>query len=133
MKKYWYFAALVFGFAACKQENEPLKQRISGADSIAINFFRGDGTMDTVTSVKIIRNKQQIVQLAGLVSDEISKPNFSCGFDGSLHFFKMNKVIQDIDFRMEDENCMYFTFMQSGKHEATKLSPAAKALLQSFK
>ena len=118
---------------ACKQVNEPLKQHIVSADSVAVNYYSGDGTMDTVVAVRIIRNKQQIAELATHISEEAAKRDFKCGFDGSLHFFKMNKVIQDVDFRMGDKDCMYFTFMQFGKLEATRLSPAAKALIESLK
>ena len=45
-------------------------------------------------------------------------------------FFKKNMVVQDIDFRMNDAACMYFTFKQDGKTAATALSPEAKKLLK---
>ena len=133
MKHWRLLIGAIFSLTACKQPNEPLKQRIAAADSVAVNYYSGDGTMDTVIAVRIIRNKQQIVDLATHISEEAAKRDFKCGFDGSLHFFKMNKVIQDVDFRMGDEDCMYFTFMQFGKLEATRLSPAAKTLIESIK
>ena len=133
MKYWWFFLGAVFSITACKQPNEPLKERIASADSVAVNYYSGDGTMDTVVAVRIIRNKQQITELATHISEEAVKRDFKCGFDGSLHFFKMNKVIQDVDFRMGDKDCMYFTFMQFGKLEATRLSPAAKTLIESLK
>ena len=131
--KYWFIIGAVLSVTACKQPNEPLKERIASADSVAVNYYSGDGTMDTVVAVRIIRNKQQIADLAMHISEETVKRNFKCGLDGSLHFFKMNKVIQDVDFRMGDKDCMYFTFMQLGKLEATQLSPAAKTLIESLK
>lgn len=89
--------------------------------------------MDTVVAVKIVRDKQKIDKLADYVGKRSAERNFKCGYDGSLHFFKMNQVIQDIDFRMNDADCMYFFFSQQGKFEATALSEDAKELINSFR
>lgn len=89
--------------------------------------------MDTVVAVKIIRDKKQVSQLAELISATTTDANLKCGYDGSLHLFKDNRVIQDIDFRMNDVNCMLFSFMQEGKITGTKLSPEAKQFLESIK
>ncbi|MEO5888755.1 MAG: hypothetical protein ABIQ31_00820 [Ferruginibacter sp.] len=118
---------------ACNQPNTAIKERISNSDSVAINYFRGDGTMDTVVMVKIIRNKEQIERLSALISQNSVTGNNKCGYDGSLHFFKMNQVIQDIDFRMATGDCMFFSFLQLGKPQATELSQDAKALINSFR
>jgi hypothetical protein len=133
MKYSFYILLFCSLFTACKQSNQEIKERIITADSVAVNFFPGDGSMDTVIAVKIIRDKQQITKLATLISDEKTPRDFKCGYDGSLHFFKLNKVIQDVDFRMDDNNCMYFSFLQQGRHEATRLSSEAKELISSFR
>lgn len=88
--------------------------------------------MDTVVAVKIIKDKAAINQLAKLAGG-YTTANKSCGFDGTLHFFKMDKVIQDIEFRMNDEQCSYFTFMLEGVAYKTELNADAKKLLQSMK
>lgn len=99
---------------------------------MAINWFKGDGSMDTVVAVKIIRDKNSINQLAKLAGGNVnSKTN--CGYDGSLHFFKMDKVIQDIRFRMNDENCLHFEFVLEGKPYSTGLNAEARTLLQSLR
>jgi len=118
---------------ACRHSNKEIIQRISVSDSLAINYFKGDGTMDTVVAVKIIRDKQTVNRLADLIGEQIVERNYKCGYDGSLHFFRMNQVIQDIDFRMNEAGCMYFTFLQKGKQQATRLSEEAKALITSLK
>lgn len=100
---------------------------------MAINYFKGDGSIDTVVAVKIIRDKMTINELANVIASKKSSDNFNCGYDGSLHFFKMNRVIQDIDFKMNDADCMHFSFSQDGKLTATKLSQEAKHLLESLK
>lgn len=127
-----FFCLLVF-FTACKRPNTKIKERISNADSVAINYFKGDGTMDTVIAVKIVQDKKTIGQLSDLINASSAKANIKCGYDGSLHFFKNNMVVQDIDFRMNDMNCMFFTFKQEGMLVATILSPEAKKILESIK
>ena len=105
-------------------------ERINNADSLAINYFKGDGTMDSVIAVKIVRDRKVMDQLISLISASSAIIKTKCGYDGSLHFFKKGVVVQDIDFRMNDAACMYFTFRQDGKTAATILLPEAKKLLQ---
>lgn len=71
---------------ACSHPNKALKQRIVDADSMAINYFRGDGTMSAVEAIKIIRDKRKIEQLASFIAETPAKGNVKCGYDGSLHF-----------------------------------------------
>ena len=133
MKIFGIFVALVFILTACNSINKKIKEKISNADSIVINYFKGDGSMDTVIAVKIVRDKKQIDQLSNMISASSAKPNLKCGYDGSLHFFKKNMVIQDIDFRMNEPACSYFSFKQDGNIAATILSPEAKQLLENIK
>ncbi|MEP7144179.1 MAG: hypothetical protein ABI707_14950 [Ferruginibacter sp.] len=133
MNHSWYILFAVCVLMACNHPNREIKERIADADSMAINYFKGDGTMDTVVAVKIIRDKKKIEQLAGFISEHSIERNYKCGYDGSLHFFKMNQVIQDIDFRMNEQGCMCFSFLQGGKSQATVLSRAAKEMITSFR
>jgi hypothetical protein len=133
MKNVVFLISVVFVFTACNQTNGKLKERIINSDSVAINYFKGDGTMDTVVLVKIIRDRKMINQLATLIVEKKGEANFKCGYDGTVHFFKMNSVIQDLDFNMQDANCMHFSFMQEGKPATTILLPEAKQLLESFR
>ena len=118
---------------ACIHSNEEMKDQLTGSDSVAINYFKGDGSMDTVMAIKIINDKQKIDQLATFISGRSVKGNFKCGYDGSLHFFKMNRVVKDINFRMNSVECMYFYFLQNGKSEATALSQPAKEWIISMR
>ena len=133
MKNSVFILSIVCALTACNHPNKEIKERIMNADSVAINYFKGDGTMDTVVAIKIISDKQKIEQLVILIAAQRVEGNYKCGYDGSLHFFKMNKVIQDIDFRMNEEDCMYFSFMRNGKPQATALSKGAKELINSFR
>ena len=123
---------IIILFTSCKNAVTQLTAKVVDSDSMAINYFKGDGSMDTVVAVKIIRNKSQVNQLAKMAGGNVTD-NFKCGYDGSIHFFKTGKVIQDIDFRMKDVQCMYFSFMLEGKLYATSLSPEAKQLLENLR
>ncbi|MEO6550547.1 MAG: hypothetical protein ABIN94_21250 [Ferruginibacter sp.] len=133
MIKVLYLLSIIFALTACNHGNPEIKERLANPDSVAINYFKGDGTMDTVVAVKIIRDKQKLEQLVQYIAASSSQRKADCGYDGSLHFFKMNSVIQDIDFRMNAEGCMLFSFMLYGKREATELPASAKELLNSFR
>lgn len=125
------FTAIVF--LSCKHSNEALKERLIVSDSVAINYFKGDGTMDTVVTVRIIRDKNTMEQLSNFVSADIIKEKANCGFDGSLHFFKADMVIQDIYFRMNSDDCSQFTFSFNKERTASQLSADAKKLLLQLK
>lgn len=130
MKKRLIFFWVLITLTACNKPDKKIKERISNADSLAINYFKGDGTMDSVIAVKIVRDKKIMDQFSNLISASSTMANTKCGYDGSLHFFKKDMVVQDIYFRMNDAACMYFTFTQNGIIAATVLSPEAKKLLQ---
>ncbi|UEG50460.1 hypothetical protein LK994_03090 [Ferruginibacter lapsinanis] len=133
MKNCFLLLLIICCLVACKRTNSKLKEQIIASDSVAINYFTGDGKMDTVTAVKIISDKKIIAQLVDMISAKKQSIVGKCGYDGSLHFFKNNVVIQDVDFRMNEANCMQFSFMQEGKLAATTLSPEARQLLENIR
>ena len=130
MKNLILLLSLFAILSCCNRKNTKIAERITNGDSVAINFFKGDGSMDTVAAVRIVRDKKTIEQLSNLIGASSTELKLKCGYDGSLHFFKQNKVEQDIYFRMNDKDCMCFSFNQNGKTVATILSPEAKELLQ---
>jgi hypothetical protein len=130
--KYFILAVSSIIFISCKQSVPQLTEKITNADSMAINYFIGDGTMDTVVAVKIIADKNKMNQLAKLAGGIVTDKS-NCGFDGSLHFFKNNQVIQDISFRINEVTCNHFSFKLDGKLYFTQLTPEAKDMILSFK
>ncbi len=133
MKKIITFFILSLLFISCNNAGKQLKERIVDADSVAINYFKGDGTMDTVEVVKIIRDKQTLDQLTNLITTAGATYTTNCGVDGSIHYFKKNRVVQDIEFRMNKADCTQFSFLLNGKTVATALSAEAKKLLEAVK
>jgi hypothetical protein len=116
-------------FFSCKHSNKELKERLTLTDSAAVNYFKGDGSMDTVVLVKIIKDKNMLNQLNSFITEDIIKEKINCGYDGSLHFFKNNMVVEDIYFRMDNDGCSQFTFSFQGVRSAARLSGEAKKLL----
>lgn len=133
MKKILTFTILIFLIISCNKTGKQLKERIANADSVAINYFKGDGTMDTVVTVKIIRDKKTLNELSNMLTASTAKFTNNCGADGSIHFFKKDRVVQDIDFRMNKAYCTQFSFLMNGKIVATALSAEAKKLLETIK
>lgn len=116
----------------CDNSVKQLGENIAGADSIAINYFR-DGKMDTVTAVKIIRDKKSIEDITALMTESSVPVKDKCGYDGSIHFFKNDQVIQDVFFSSTTEECRMFLFQLKGKDIATQLDDKAKEFLSSQK
>ncbi len=132
MKNVITLAIIVIALSSCHHSDKQLKIKISNADSVAINYFTGDGKIDSVTRVKIIRDKNTMEQLADFTSASLTDIKENCGYDGTIHFYKNDNVVQDIRFRMNDEKCMQFTYAEDGNIVATKLSQQAKELLEAI-
>lgn len=132
--KYLITTLVLAGFlTSCNKTGKALKERIINADSAAINFFKGDGSMDTVVAVKIIRDKASLEKLTQLVTAAPAVARANCGSDGSIHYFKSNRVVQDIYFRMNSKDCDHFSFVLDGKTAATAFSAGAAAFLTEVK
>lgn len=123
---------LGISLSACNKTGKALKEKVSGADSVAINYFKGDGTMDSVVAVKIVRDAKLIEAITEMSGSRASKNVNTCGADGSMHFFKMNKVIQDIDFRLGDD-CSQLAYSFMGAWYTAALHNDAKQLLLGLK
>jgi hypothetical protein len=127
--KYFLIAVLALNLFSCTKPTG-IKEVISGADSVAINFFKGDGTADTVTNMVMLRDKSQINKLADYV-EAAKAEQYKCGYDGSIHIFKRDAVLQDISFSFNDVQCMHFSFLLNHKLFSTKLSAKAVQFLKS--
>jgi hypothetical protein len=132
MKKGAWVIGAVILLAACNEDHGAFLEKVAGADSVGINYFRGDGRTDTVTAVKIVRDKAQITQLSNFVAGPTTS-QYKCGYDGSLHYFKRGIVVQDVLFKMNDVQCMHFSFMFNGQSYTTALKPEARQLLEGFR
>lgn len=134
MKNLLLLLILIVIATSCRHHYKELNHQLAAADSMAINYFRGDGTMDTVILVKIIKDKNTIQQIAEMITASGSEKASNCGVDGSIHFFKNDMVIKDADFRMNNDQCMHFALKdEQGKAINTELTAAARQLLETLK
>ncbi|HMK03373.1 MAG TPA: hypothetical protein VK489_04245 [Ferruginibacter sp.] len=124
------FLTIVFFIASCTKPTG-IKEVVLGADSVAVSFFKGDGSIDPVVKVTILRERKDLEKLSGYMESGRTQ-NFKCGYDGSLHFFKKDIVLKEVDFRMNDADCMHFSFLLEGKLYNTSLSAEAKQFLGSI-
>lgn len=122
---------MLAGLFSCTSNND-VKEWIISSDSVAINYFKGDGSRDSVYQVVILKDKKQIESLAGYMTGSSSE-NYKCSYDGSIQFYKNRTVILDAEFRMNLSGCMHFAFVYNDKLYSTKMSEEAKQFLKSAK
>jgi len=125
------FLAIVILVSSCSKPTG-IKEVVLSADSVAVSFFKGDGSIDPVVKVVMLRDRENLEKLAGYIESGRTE-NFKCGYDGSLHFFKKDIVLKQVDFRMNDADCMHFSFLIDGKLYNTNLSAEAKQFIRSIK
>ncbi len=123
-------SVIVFA-ASCNHPNKELKELISSSDSVYVQYF--SGSQNSVATIKSIKSRDTINKLTNVITGSVVEGKSNCGYDGSIHFFKNNVVVQDIYFKMNNEDCSQFTFMQNNKSAATKLSGDARKLLEDLK
>jgi hypothetical protein len=129
MKKYMLLLLLPQVLFSCTNPTG-IKDVIAGADSVAINYFKGDGTADTVTNMVMLRDKNQINKLADYV-EATKAEQYKCGYDGSIHIFKQDVVLQDINFSFNNVQCMHFSFVLNNQLHSTILSAEALQFIKS--
>jgi hypothetical protein len=129
MSTFYKFLIPCLLFFSCNNVHEQGRNIIEHSDSVAVNFFTGDGKIDSVTKVAMIKLKEDI----SLIENEATAATFNadkkCGYDGSLHFFKKNRVVLDIWFKKNDEKCNAFEYTYQGKLVHTKMGNKAIELL----
>lgn len=121
--------AAVFVFASCNQTATQFKEKVAGSDSLAINYYDSGGKMDSVVAVKITSKPEKIEILTNYIVQNKTSINNNCGIDGSIHYFKNDKVVQDVFF-CSSKDCRQFIFSLNGEKYSTKLSDEAKNLLE---
>jgi hypothetical protein len=106
------------------------KSVITNADSVAINYFKGDGTADTVINMVMLKDKNQISKLAAYIETTTTE-DYKCCYDGSIHIFNKDAVVQNIYFSLNDVQCMHFSFLLNNKLFSTTLSAEALQFIKS--
>ena len=114
-------------FSSCSGDS-PV--HLSGSDSLVINFNepQSNSIEKTVNTTEV----NAIKKLARFTGGE-SAPEYKCGYDGNLQFYKNGELSGDISFNYSGENCRHFIQMKEGKLTSTKMSNEAADFLKSLR
>ncbi len=114
-------------FASCNQS--AIKTKLSGADSLVINFNDPQTNIikKTVTTVE----NSAINRLSEFLDAKKSEL-YKCGYDGNMIFFARGQKKIDVSFHYTDESCRHFIFDMNGELKATKMSSEAADFLKSL-
>jgi hypothetical protein len=111
---------LLFCFAACSQPDKAWRTRLVHIDSVAINMFPGNGSMDSVLGVTVIRDKGTIDSICRWVTEaQADKPSTPCGPQASLHFFSRGMVMHDAE--LGTAACGVLNYRFQGKVHYTRI------------
>ncbi|HSU28508.1 MAG TPA: hypothetical protein VLJ68_09020 [Chitinophagaceae bacterium] len=114
--------AIVIVLAATSCKQSAVEKKLSGCDSLQINF--NDKSVATT-------EKTAIKKLVGFLDGKKTE-QFKCGYDGKLLFYKDNAVLMDVDFKFTEPGCMHFLYTMEGQLISTKLNGEAADLLESL-
>ena len=115
--------------AACTG-NQDVSGKLSGSDSLVINFYEPGTT--TVVQTVATTEAAAIRRLTEFVSAKETEI-FKCGYDGNLLFFEKGNQVSDVSFKFSDETCRHFLMDIKGKLVATTMSAAAANFLSDLK
>ena len=129
MKLIFVFFSLLalFLFSSCT--DSPISKKLSGSDSLVINFKEqiNDSVTKTVTTIE----RNAIRKLIRFV-DARSAEEYKCGYDGNLTFYVDGGAILPVVFKYKEADCRHFLFELDGKLMSTKMSKEAADFLGSL-
>ena len=110
---------VVYFFSSCAQPDKAWRERLVNIDSVAINFFAGNGSMDSVVGVTVVRDAATIDSIRQWITAEQAKPsNEPCGPQASMHFFGMGKVMHDAEWGIA--SCGLVQYRWQGQTQYTR-------------
>ena len=116
---------LVFSLISCG--NSEVSQKLSGSDSLVINFYATGS--DSILKTVATSEKTAIRRLTEFISSKETEI-FKCGYDGNLLFFEKGKPVSDVSFKYKDESCRHFLIDVKGKLVSTKMNNEAADFLK---
>ena len=123
--RFIFFATIVF-FASSCSENSEVTKKLSGCDSLVINFFAPGS--DMISKSVATADKKAINRVSEFVSAKETEA-FKCGYSGSLHFYERGKMVSDVSFSYS-EGCRHFLLDVKGKLTSTTMSNEAADFLK---
>jgi hypothetical protein len=123
------YTLLVLTFIVCSCSQTAVSKKLSGSDSLVINFNKPD--VDSIIKTVTTTEKKAIRKLIHFVDGKETE-NLKCGFDGILVFYKQGQELPPIVFKYKKDDCRHFLMEVDGKVISTKMSREAADFLQSL-
>jgi hypothetical protein len=123
------FALLPAAFLSACSGNSPVSKKLSGSDSLVVNFFAPNS--DEILKTVVTGEKKAVNRLSEFVSNK-ETVLFKCGYDGELLFFEKGKQVSNVSFKYSIDSCRHFLLDVEGKLTATKMSNEAADFLESL-
>jgi hypothetical protein len=127
--KFFFFFIVVGAAVCCSHHSGSSNNLLSQADSLLINFNRPgtneiQGTIETTVP-------DGIQKMAGFIKDK-AVPEYKCGYDGNILFYKKDSLLADVSFNYTGKDCRHFIQLVDGKLKSTEMSNEATDFLKSL-
>ena len=122
---------LVLIFSSCEDSiRASLDKQLSGTDMIKLYFYDKSGNLTNKDNIVTIQDKDIISKLMQAVTDETA-PEYKCGYNGSIEYFKENKSILVGEFNTMP-NCSHIIFRLKKDMYSKILSPESLIILNKY-
>jgi hypothetical protein len=97
-------------FSCDNSVEDKLEDITENSDKVEIFFYNGmESNIDDKSKIVVISDKNEIERIMKFVSSE-DTPEYKCGYNGSISFFKENVLLLEMEFNIEVQ-CNHFSFI----------------------
>jgi hypothetical protein len=125
----WINPVLVLSIIISSCSQSAVSKKLSGSDSLVINFNKPD--TDSIIKTVTTTEKNAIRKVIHFVDGKETE-KLKCGFDGILVFYKQGIELPPIVFKYKKNDCRHFLMEVDGKVLNIKMSREAADFLQSL-
>lgn len=120
MRNLFVLVFIVFFFYSCKPS--VIRQSFSGSDSLVIHFK--NEKEGVVTKTVQTTDANALNRIIDFIDGKVVEDP-QCGNDGKMFFYKNGLQVQEVDFNKNEQTCIYFSLLISGKIINTKMKSEA--------
>lgn len=126
--RYFLSGIIIIWLASCSSDSS-VKQQLSGADSLVINFT--EKPSGSITKTVTTTEKKAVEKLISFINGKPTK-EFKCSYNGNLQFFSRGNLLSHVSFDYSETGCRHFLFSIDGKLESTVMDNEAVDFLKSL-